>query len=190
MGGSSPGGGWQFFPSPPRPDRLWGLPSLLSNGYKGLFPSGLCVKLSTHLPLVPRSRMHGAIPPLPQYPFVASCSVKAQRQLYLLPSPLHFYIMTWATAEIYISRTSVGLYLQNLWDITLVILIHFLGYHRYLYYNRHLLQCYISSITDFVRVTYIAWWHTLLSLYLCALKHNSLEGQHIYVLLHGVVVLS
>jgi len=36
IGGSSPGRGWEFYASPPRPDRLWGPPSLLSNGYKGL----------------------------------------------------------------------------------------------------------------------------------------------------------
>jgi hypothetical protein len=35
--GSIPGGGWEFFSSPPRPERLWGPPSLLSNGYQGLF---------------------------------------------------------------------------------------------------------------------------------------------------------
>jgi hypothetical protein len=29
--------------------------------------------------------MRGAIPPLPQYAFMAWCLVKAQRQLYLLP---------------------------------------------------------------------------------------------------------
>jgi hypothetical protein len=34
------GGGWEFFSLPPRPERLWGLPSLLSNGYQGIFPGG------------------------------------------------------------------------------------------------------------------------------------------------------
>jgi hypothetical protein len=32
--------------------------------------------------------MSGAIPPLPQYAFMAWCLVKAQGQLYLLPFPL------------------------------------------------------------------------------------------------------
>jgi hypothetical protein len=30
--GSSPGRDWEFLSSPPRPDRFWGPPSLLSNG--------------------------------------------------------------------------------------------------------------------------------------------------------------
>jgi hypothetical protein len=34
--GSSPGQGWKFLSSPPRPDRLYGPPSLLSNVYQGL----------------------------------------------------------------------------------------------------------------------------------------------------------
>jgi hypothetical protein len=42
------------------------------------------VKLTTHLHLVPRSKKNGAIPPLPQYAFMAWCLVKkAQGQLYL-----------------------------------------------------------------------------------------------------------
>jgi len=43
-----------------------------------LFPCGYCgqvVKLIAHLHLVPRSRMHGAIPPLRHYVFMAWCSV-------------------------------------------------------------------------------------------------------------------
>jgi hypothetical protein len=40
IGGWSTGKGWEFFSSPPRPDRLWGPPSLLSNGYQGIFSGG------------------------------------------------------------------------------------------------------------------------------------------------------
>jgi hypothetical protein len=32
--------GARFFSSPQRPGRLWGPASLLSNGYRGLFPRG------------------------------------------------------------------------------------------------------------------------------------------------------
>jgi hypothetical protein len=49
------------------------------------------MKLTTHLHLVPRSRMRGAIPPLPQHAFMAWCSFKkAQGQLYI-----HTYIHTY-----------------------------------------------------------------------------------------------
>jgi hypothetical protein len=58
-----PGGGWEFFSSPPRSDRVWGTPSLLSNGYWEW--SGWAVKLTTHLLLVRRPRMRGTIPPPP-----------------------------------------------------------------------------------------------------------------------------
>jgi hypothetical protein len=47
------------------------------------------MKLTTHLHLVLRSRMHGVIPPLPQYAFMAWCSVKEKHRdnftFYLLP---------------------------------------------------------------------------------------------------------
>jgi hypothetical protein len=36
IGGSNTGRSWKFFCSPSRPDRVWGAPSLLSDGYQGL----------------------------------------------------------------------------------------------------------------------------------------------------------
>jgi hypothetical protein len=42
-------GGKIFLLSTSSRDRLWGLPTLLSNGYRGLFPGGLAVNL-TRLP--------------------------------------------------------------------------------------------------------------------------------------------
>jgi hypothetical protein len=53
------------------------------------FPPGRSVKLNTHL-LVPRSRMSGVISQLPQYAFMAWCSVKAQGQLTVLRGPLAY----------------------------------------------------------------------------------------------------
>jgi hypothetical protein len=50
----------RFFSSPQHTDRPWGPPSPGSNGYRGLFPwdySSRGVKLTTHLHLVPKSRM-------------------------------------------------------------------------------------------------------------------------------------
>jgi hypothetical protein len=55
--------GARFFSSACRPDRFWGSPSLLYNGYRG--HSGRVVKLTTRLQLVPRSRICGSIHPLP-----------------------------------------------------------------------------------------------------------------------------
>jgi hypothetical protein len=60
--GSIPDTGKTLFSSPQRPDRLWGPPSLLSNGYRRFFPvgqSGRGVNLTAHLHLVPRSKLVG-----------------------------------------------------------------------------------------------------------------------------------
>jgi len=82
IGGLGPGCSWEFFSPPPRPDRLWGPYSFLSKGYQGLFPWGYSrrgVKLTTHLHLVPRSRMRGAIRPLPQYALWRGAQLKNRR---------------------------------------------------------------------------------------------------------------
>jgi len=77
-GGSSPAWDWEFVSTPPRPGWFWGPAILVSNGYQGRG-----VKLTTHLHLVPRLRLCGATHSLPQYAFMAWCSVKAQGQLYV-----------------------------------------------------------------------------------------------------------
>jgi hypothetical protein len=53
------------FPSPPCPDRLCGPPALLSSACSGQFPRGPGREADTHLHLMPRLKMRGAIPPLP-----------------------------------------------------------------------------------------------------------------------------
>jgi hypothetical protein len=75
------------------PDRLWGPPSLLYNGYQGggvLSPGikhGRGMMLTTHSHLVPRSRWVGAISSLPPSAFMA-CSGTALA-LFLLVCPRH-----------------------------------------------------------------------------------------------------
>jgi hypothetical protein len=58
--GQIPSRSKRFFSSPQHPDRLWVPLIVLSNGYQGLLfweQSGRRVKLTTHLNLVPKSRM-------------------------------------------------------------------------------------------------------------------------------------
>jgi len=76
--------GFNSWQGPPRPDRFWGLFSLLSNGYGGLLSrvqSDRGVKLTTHLNLVSRLRMRGVLPQIPQYVSVAWCLVKQRENL-------------------------------------------------------------------------------------------------------------
>jgi hypothetical protein len=71
IGGSSPGRSWEFFSSPPDPDLLWDPSNLLSKGTRDSFVGGKAargVKLTTHFHPLPRSRMRGAILPLPNTP--------------------------------------------------------------------------------------------------------------------------
>jgi hypothetical protein len=51
--GSIPGRGRGIFFSPLHPDRLWGPPSLLSNGYRGSFPRGYSAAGAWRWPLTP-----------------------------------------------------------------------------------------------------------------------------------------
>jgi hypothetical protein len=63
--------GPRIFSSPHRPDRLWGPPSLLPNGYRRFFPlrkAARNLKPITHLQLVPRTRIRGSVYPVPYTP--------------------------------------------------------------------------------------------------------------------------
>jgi hypothetical protein len=56
-------------------------PASYPMGFKSSFPGDKAaggMKLTTHLHLVPMSRMHGVVPTLPRYIFMAWCSVKTQ----------------------------------------------------------------------------------------------------------------
>jgi hypothetical protein len=113
IGGSIPSRSWEFFSSPPRPERLWGPHRNLCNGHQGLFPwrlGGRSVELTIHLHIVPRSRMCGATPPFPEYAFMVWCSVNAQGfqwacnaqwDIYILISFRHYYCYCYITLNLY-----------------------------------------------------------------------------------------
>jgi hypothetical protein len=70
------------FPLLHRVQTGFGAPSLLSNGYRGLFQrghNGRVVKLTTHLFLAPRSGMRDTMPPLPL------CAIMVSRNKFTFP---------------------------------------------------------------------------------------------------------
>jgi hypothetical protein len=79
--------GARFLSSRRRPGWFWGPPSLLPNGYRGLFLRGVKWpgREADHSPpRVPRSRIIGSIHPLSSYVFMAHCLISyAQGQIYL-----------------------------------------------------------------------------------------------------------
>jgi hypothetical protein len=111
IGGSSPGRGWEFFFSPPRSDRFWGPPSLLSNGYQGFFPwgqSGRVVKLTTQFHLAPGSRMPGAIPPLPSTTSWRGAQLKKHRDNFTFNFTFRFGSISNVRSPLGLEQTSVS----------------------------------------------------------------------------------
>ena len=91
--GSNPGGGWDY---PHHPDRLWGPPSLLYNGYR-VFPRGK-VAGAWRWPPTPTQRWgkrkSRAIPLLPLWAFLACCRV-AFRFTLLLSNTADWRVVEW-----------------------------------------------------------------------------------------------
>jgi hypothetical protein len=69
---------WEFFSSPPRPDRFWGPHSLLSNGYRGCFPGVKLTELEAdHSPSSNAEvKIVWRYTPLPQNVFMSWCLAK------------------------------------------------------------------------------------------------------------------
>jgi hypothetical protein len=95
-------------------------PAFYTMGTRGWEQSGRGVKLTTHLHLVPKSRMHGAILPLLQYVFMAWCLVKHRATL---PLPSTFiYVCVYVQVHIYVCISlHRPTFVPKLWDASQVV---------------------------------------------------------------------
>jgi hypothetical protein len=82
IGGSSPSMGWEFFSSPPRPDRLWVPTSLLHSGYRwGSFPRGEANHSPSSSVEVKNAWNYTSTP---AYVFMAWCFVTYRKRLHVV----------------------------------------------------------------------------------------------------------
>jgi len=108
-----------------RPERLWGLTSLLSNGHQGLLPwgwSGRCVKLTTHLHLLPSSKnawSYIVTPPIRLHDVVIGLKKSTRTTLHLpLPLPLPLPWIYGLHVELFIKYIKgIGMYWKILHEI-------------------------------------------------------------------------
>jgi hypothetical protein len=134
-----------FFSFPRRPGRFLCLPSLLSNGYRRW--SGLGVKLTTHLQLLPQSRIHGSIHPLPHMP---SCVVLKQ-----LSTGTPFPFLPY-TATVYVSLRLAHYIKRRKWGIDFTTRLQDYFLWGTFYINMEFLEIYRESWDLFISASYPA----------------------------------
>jgi hypothetical protein len=98
-------------------------PASYPMGTRGSFPggkSGRYVKLTTHLHLVPKSRIRGAIPPLPQHVCMAWCLVKHKDNFTFTFIP-------------FLSTAGFKIKLHKIYDVLFRIIVKIIYYSPYFY---------------------------------------------------------
>jgi hypothetical protein len=123
------------------------VPRALSLGIKGRN-----VNLATRLHLVPRSRMRGNIPPLPQYACMAWCSVKAQGRFYLYVYLLQLH-ENWNRT---LSRSQARTVHYSAVMVFLFVLLH-----QYCYHFQKLLEWFASFFHKSVTRWFVSLSHDL-----------------------------
>jgi len=90
IGDLIPGRSKRFFFSPKHPDLFWGPHGPLFNGYQGSFLDIKQPGQTTHLHLIPRLRMGGAIPLFSLYVFMAWTEITSRSPSKYLLSDIIF----------------------------------------------------------------------------------------------------